>query len=242
MSPNDFTKTMIELGLSQVDAARLLSVDPRTVRRWVADPTEISGPAEQALRAWRRLNQLGLPWSPDSIDLVETDPEQISLHRADAVGLDNLLAKVEKRGGSSGAWKTLKQATTKPPAKTLLQQQDRFEDFIYEYNYERPLQALEMKKPTQLYTPSTRKYEGLPDVSYPFHDKTVTVTNCGRICLGGKKIHFSTVFAGHDVGLRQVEEDVWLVSFMDYDMAYFDMESSRVQALENPFGPKVLGM
>jgi hypothetical protein len=72
--------------------------------------------------------------------------------------------------------------------------------------------------------------------------KTVTVTNCGRICLDGKKIHFSTVFAGHDVGLRQVEEDVWLVSFMDYDMAYFDMESSRVQALENPFGPKVLGM
>jgi hypothetical protein len=29
---------------------------------------------------------------------------------------------------------------------------------------------------------------------------------------------------------------------MDYDMAYFDMESSRVQALENPFGPKVLGV
>jgi len=137
---------------------------------------------------------------------------------------------------------TLKQATTKPPAKTMLQQQDKFEDFIYEYNYERPHQALEMKKPADLYVPSTRKYEGLPDVSYPFHDKTVTVTNCGRICLDGKKIHFSTVFAGHDVGLRQVEDDVWLVSFMDYDMAYFDMESSRVQALENPFGPKVLGM
>ena len=50
------------------------------------------------------------------------------------------------------------------------------------------------------------------------------------------------MFAGHDVGLRQVDDDVWLVSFMDYDMAYFDMESSRVQALENPFGPKVLGM
>jgi hypothetical protein len=28
---------------------------------------------------------------------------------------------------------------------------------------------------------------------------------------------------------------------MDYDMAYFDMESHKVSALENPFGPKVLG-
>jgi putative transposase len=29
---------------------------------------------------------------------------------------------------------------------------------------------------------------------------------------------------------------------MDYDMAYFDMESNKVKALDNPFGPKVLGM
>ena len=34
----------------------------------------------------------------------------------------------------------------------------------------------------------------------------------------------------------------WLVSFMEYDMGYFDLESHRVQALENPFGPKVLTM
>lgn len=32
------------------------------------------------------------------------------------------------------------------------------------------------------------------------------------------------------------------VSASDYDMAYFDMESHKVSALENPFGPKVLGM
>jgi len=93
-----------------------------------------------------------------------------------------------------------------------------------------------------LYTPSNRIYDGLPDVTYPFHDRTITVTSCGRICLGSKKIHFSTVFAGQDVGIRQVEDDVWLVSFMDYDLAYFDMESRKVSALENPFGPKVIGM
>ncbi len=65
-------------------------------------------------------------------------------------------------------------------------------------------------------------------------------SNCGRICIAGQKIHLSTVFAGHDVGVRQVEDDVWLVSFMDYDLGYFDLESNKVQALDNPFGPKVL--
>jgi len=31
------------------------------------------------------------------------------------------------------------------------------------------------------------------------------------------------------------------VSFMDYDMGYFEMESRKVNAIENPFGPKVIG-
>ncbi len=104
MTPKEFNYTLSELGLSQVDTARLLSVDARTVRRWVANPKEITGPAEQALRAWRLLNHLGLPWSPDSTDLAETDPELIAAHRAHAIDLTNLLLKVQKRGGPSGAW------------------------------------------------------------------------------------------------------------------------------------------
>ena len=82
----------------------------------------------------------------------------------------------------------------------------------------------------------------MPDIAYPFYDKTITVTSCGRICLGSKKIHFSTVFAGQDVDIRQVDDDVWLVSFMDYDIGYFDMKSRKVSSIENPFGPKVIRM
>jgi putative transposase len=37
------------------------------------------------------------------------------------------------------------------------------------------------------YVPSTRPYTGLPEVDYPFHDKTVTVTTCGRICFNRQK-------------------------------------------------------
>jgi hypothetical protein len=35
-----------------------------------------------------------------------------------------------------------------------------------------------------------------------------------------------------------VHDDIWLVSFMDYDSGYFDLESRVFEPLENAFGPK----
>lgn len=81
---------------------------------------------------------------------------------------------------------TLKKETTKPAKENFLQQQERFDSFIAEYNTERPHQGLDMKCPAEIYAPSLKKYRGLPEVSYPFHDKTVTVTYCGRLCLERK--------------------------------------------------------
>jgi putative transposase len=72
------------------------------------------------------------------------------------------------------------------------------------------------------------------------HDKTIVVTRSVRICLGRKKINFSQVFAGQDVGIKKVHDDIWLVSFMDYDLEYFDPETQVLEPLENPFGSKVL--
>ena len=37
-------------------------------------------------------------------------------------------------------------------------------------------------------------------------------------------------------------DDIWLVSFMHYDLGYFDLETRVLEPLENPFGPKVLPM
>jgi hypothetical protein len=85
------------------------------------------------------------------------------------------------------------------------------------------------------YVPSTRPYTGLLELDYPFHDKTVTVTTCGRICFNRQKINLSTVFAGQKVGIKQVSEEIWLVSFMDYDLGYFDHETCRLEPLANPF-------
>ena len=70
----------------------------------------------------------------------------------------------------------------------------------------------------------------------------ITVTQCGRICVGTKKINLSQVFAGQNVGIKEEEDNIWLVSFMQYDIGYFDLDACRVEPVENPFGPKVLTM
>ena len=137
---------------------------------------------------------------------------------------------------------TLKKEATKPAAANLLQQQARFDKFIEVFNHQRPHEALNMKCPAEIYQPSPRPYTGLPDIDYPFHDKTIVVTRCGRICLGNSKINCSQVFAGQAVGIKEMHDDIWLVSFMDYDLGYFDLETRVLEPLENPFGSKVLPM
>jgi putative transposase len=137
---------------------------------------------------------------------------------------------------------TLKLETTKPAGANFLQQQARFDDFIQSYNVERPHQAIGMRSPAELYRPSTRLYRGLPELDYPLHDKTVIVTTCGRICYKQRKINLSTVFAGQAVGVKQTDEHIWLVTFMHYDLGYFDDETCRLEPLQSPFGPKVLPM
>jgi hypothetical protein len=32
----------------------------------------------------------------------------------------------------------------------------------------------------------------------------------------------------------------WLVTFMDYDLGYIDLEQRTLQPLDNPFGPRIV--
>ena len=134
---------------------------------------------------------------------------------------------------------TLKKEATKPAAANVLQQQARFDAFVVRFNQERPHQALGMKVPADVYARSPRVYRGLQELTYPFHDQTIAVTRCGRICFNGRKVNLSHVFAGQNVGVTQVDERIWLVTFMQYDLGYFDDETCRLEPIQNPFGPKV---
>ena len=145
--------------------------------------------------------------------------------------------KPQENGRHERMHLTLKREATRPPGMNSLQQQARFDDFVQEFNGERPHEALAMKCPAQCYAPSPRPYQGLLELHYPFHDRDILVTACGRLCLHRKKINISTVLAGQTLGIKEVGEGIWLVSFMHYDLGYIDLEQKTPQPLDNPFGP-----
>src|SRR6476620_8704415 len=61
-------------------------------------------------------------------------------------------------------------------------------------------------------------------------------TLCKSFCRGRCRRRPSQVFAGQTVGIKQTDDRIWLVSFMDYDLGYFDLEQKTLQPLDNPFG------
>jgi hypothetical protein len=99
-----------------------------------------------------------------------------------------------------------------------------------------------MRCPAELYAAAPRPDEGLPELQYPWHDRDILVTACGRICMQRKKINISTVFAGQKLGIREVVNGIWLVSFMHYDLGYIDLEQRTLQTIDNPFGTRLSPM
>ena len=83
---------------------------------------------------------------------------------------------------------------------------------------------------------------GLPDIENPFHDRDALVIACGRICMHRKKINVSTVLAGQRLGIKEVDDGIWLVSFMHYDLGYIDLEQRTLQTIDNPFGTRLSPM
>ena len=105
MDSREFRLALDQLGLSQLEAARLLGVKSRTIQRWVAGNPPVGEPAAQALRAWRRLAEHGLAWRPDGDPLESEDLSTLARQRQQAMGLDGMIKRVAGRGGPKKRWR-----------------------------------------------------------------------------------------------------------------------------------------
>jgi putative transposase len=120
--------------------------------------------------------------------------------------------------------RTLKAETTRPARTNLLQQQESFDAFVEEFNNQRPHEALDLKRPADLYVPSAKKHPTfLPDPDYSTYDDALRVSAKGMIHFPGRRqIHLSEALAGQYVGIREETEDRWLVSFMHLHLGYVE--------------------
>ncbi len=57
-----------------------------------------------------------------------------------------------------------------------------------------------------------------------------------------KKINISTVLAGQKLVVREVDDGIWLVSSMHYDLGYIDLEQRTLQTIDDPFGTRLSPM
>ncbi len=136
----------------------------------------------------------------------------------------------EQNGRHERIHKTLKDHTARPPAKTLAQQQRRFNEFCVEYNEYRPHEALEMHTPSQCYCSSTRVFPSrLPEVSYPDHMQVRKIYPHGDIHYLGKRLFITESLGCEYVGIEQTDEDVSQLWYCKYLLAEIDHRKWQIE-------------
>jgi transposase InsO family protein len=137
-------------------------------------------------------------------------------------------AHPQENGRHERMHRTLKRETTRPPRKNLLQQQETFDAFRDQFNNERPHEALDMKRPAEVYSSSPRPYpDVLPEPDYSTHDDAIRVTPRGSIYLYRRRqIYLGAALAGQPVGIREQEDGRWLVSFMQLDRGHVELNDT----------------
>jgi transposase InsO family protein len=115
--------------------------------------------------------------------------------------------------------RTLKAETSKPPARTVPEQQQRFDRFRRHYNEERPHEALKQKAPARLWRPPTRTLPSrLKDPWYDADHEVRRVRQSGEIRWLGKDLFIGEAFAGELVGVTEHDSGGHIVRFCKRDL------------------------
>lgn len=141
------------------------------------------------------------------------------------IGLERIRpAHPEENGRHERMHRTLKAETTRPARANLLQQQERFDEWVHEFNHERPHEAIGMKRPAEVFARSAALMpRALPELLYPTHDDVVRVRTNGHIHIAGiGSVHVTNALAGENVGIREEADGRWLVSFAQLDLGLVD--------------------
>ena len=145
----------------------------------------------------------------------------------------------EENGAHERFHRTLKAETARPPAETCRRQQQRFDRFGWEYNYERPHEAIGLVPPADRYAPGGRPLPPrLRPPEYPGYWEVRRVVSNGCFKWHSGWVFLTNVLAGHPIGFEEVDDGLWTVYFGPLPIGRFDERERRVyETHERPLQP-----
>ncbi len=136
--------------------------------------------------------------------------------------------KPTQNGRHERMHRTLKEDTASPPAPTLLAQQGRFEEFTVSFNRERPHQALGMKTPLSMYSPSEKAFPAKLDaITYQEPYIVRPIRRNGTIRWKNQEIFITEVLRDQPVGLLQGSDKALEVYFGSLHLGTVDWQSTK---------------
>jgi hypothetical protein len=136
--------------------------------------------------------------------------------------------KPQQNGRHERMHRTLKQAATRSPGRSLSDQQKILDLFRHEYNHERPHETLQQQTPASHYQPSIRPYTDTPEeLIYPDYYVIRRVQQAGVVNCHGKMVYVSHLLKGLLVGLVEVAEGIWDVYFGPVRLGGFDERQAK---------------
>jgi putative transposase len=125
--------------------------------------------------------------------------------------------------------RTLKPETTHPPARNMKLQQNKFDEFRKEYNEERPHEALEMKRPAEVYRPSKRRMpQRIGTYDYPLNNLVRRVSRCGTIRVFGNQVFVSQTLNEEYVALEEIDDGIYDMFFCFYLIGRYELRTNTI--------------
>jgi transposase InsO family protein len=136
----------------------------------------------------------------------------------------------EQNGRHERMHRELKAEAARPPGYDLRVQQRKLNEFMWQYNWERPHKALNQDYPGKVHEVSCRKYIGKID-EWEYDKGMVVRYVCrnGAIRWGHSYwVGVSTTLAEKKVGLEETGNGIWRIYFRNKYLGHFDERVRRI--------------
>ena len=135
----------------------------------------------------------------------------------------------QENGRHERMHRTLKSDALDPVAKNLKEQQKQFDIFRYDYNNDRPHEALDDQVPSDYYKRSNRPYVEHPHPpEYGYDYKVRHVRQSGDIKFNGQMFFLTESLAGQPVGLKEIADGLWQLQYSFYVLGSVDLRKNKI--------------